>query len=84
MKIAISDLKPQESLVNIDSTAGQAIVGGETQVEIFTTSSAFGDFTFTESEGNVYNFEFETKQGKYSGSFGLGYSIALSFDAYSG
>ena len=81
MKIAISELKSQENLIDIDSTASKAVVGGSTEVEVFTASYASGDLTVTQSDANVYSVEYETDFGVLSGSLGLGYSLALSFDA---
>ena len=82
MKIAISELKPQETLTDMNYTAGRVVVGGgETETVIYTTSTASGDITFTKSDANVIGFEYETKRGVYTGSFGFGYSLALAFDA---
>ena len=82
MKIAISELKPQEALIDIDSIAGEVVVGGETQVEIFSAATASGDLTFTKSKGNVYSFEYKSKRGVYSGSLGFGYALAFSYTEY--
>lgn len=82
MKIAISKLEPQETLSDIEFTAGGAIVGGKTEAVIYTASNATGDFTVTQSDASVYSFEYKTNRGVYSGSLGFGYALAFSFEAY--
>lgn len=80
MKIAISKLEPQETLIDIDSTAG-IVGGGKTESVIYAESTAFGDITLTQSDAEVINFEYETKYGVLTGSLGLGYTLGLAFDA---
>lgn len=80
MKIAISKLEPQETLIDIDSTAG-IVGGGKTESVIYTGSTAFGDITLTQSDAEVINFEYETKYGVLTGSLGLGYTLGLAYDA---
>ena len=81
MKISISELDRPE-IRNLDSTAGGEIIGGATEVAIFTESFAEGDIAITKSDANVYNFSFKNKLGEYNLSFGFGYSLAGSFTAF--
>lgn len=83
MKIAISELtQPGTDFCDLDSTQGAEIIGGATEVTIFTESFASGDVALTKSDANVYNFTFTGKSGEYNLSFGLGYSLAASFTAF--
>ncbi|MGF1587941.1 MAG: hypothetical protein ACFCU7_01610 [Pleurocapsa sp.] len=82
MKIAISELESPATLLDVNSTQGGAIVGGATEVVVYTAANAVGDFAVTRSDANVYNFEYKTKRGVYSGSFGFGYALAFSFEGY--
>ncbi len=81
MKIAISELEPQESIYDLDRATVTAITGGATEVAIFTESFAEGDFAITRSDANVYSFEYKSKRGVYNISFGFGYALAASFTA---
>ena len=81
MKIAISEIEPQESTYVLDSITASAIMGGASEVEIFTQSLASGDITITRSDANVYSFEYQTDEGVYDISFGFGFALAASFTA---
>jgi hypothetical protein len=81
MKIAISELEPQESIYDLDLSKVTTITGGATEVEILTQSFAEGDLAVTKSGANVYKFQYKTKGGVYDISFGFGYALAASFTA---
>lgn len=82
MKIAISELtQPETDLCEIESIQGAEIIGGATEVAIFTESFASGDVALTKSDANVFNFSFTNNSGEYNISFGFGYSFAGSFTA---
>lgn len=78
MKIAISELEPQEIMNDLAPEVGGAIVGGGTSASVWASATAFGDVAVTVSDGNVYNYEYENEYGKFSFSVAVGYAYGYS------
>lgn len=82
MKIAISELEPQD-IKDIEPMTGGAIIGGKTGATIFAESFATGDVTITQSDSDVYTFSYKSDRGVYNLSLGFGYAFGFSYEAFS-
>jgi hypothetical protein len=78
MKIAISELKSPETLQDISSESGGAIIGGGTSASVAVFTTAYGDFSITQSDANSYTYVYENDYGKYSFSLAFGYGVGFS------
>ena len=73
MKIAISELDRPE-IRNLDSSASEEIIGGDTSIKLSAEAFADGDITFTKTDGNGWSLKVETEKGRFD--FTLGSQIA--------
>jgi hypothetical protein len=78
MKIAISELKSPQTLDDLSPEAGGAIIGGETSASVGVFTTAYGDFSITQSDANSYTYVYENDYGKYSFSVAFGYGFGFS------
>ena len=64
MKIAISELDRPE-IRNLDSSAGEEIIGGDTSIKLSAEAFADGDITFTKTDRNSWSLKVETEKSRF-------------------